>query len=586
MIGVVCMKKTIILTESLTEEAFSALITLLETAKDNEFLLFKFAKERATLSGLISKYNMVIEKLEKSMLPYEFLEEDGLDEYFFLHKDEDEIYLTPTEAISQVISSASLMGYTGNLYVYGLDKSEPDVQNYRPHVRTFGYKRSLGTRGLNTQNASYNHVEGRTCTFSLNGQQYTEQIKGRNSTKSQGVEGFTQICESNPKYRLKIWDSPKKQYEIEKINEMLRFSNKNHNIGMPLAFVYNEQNNPIGFVMNNYDGEIFNIEILRSVSNPLKYVKQILEQLIFMETYGLLHRDVNHNILIDRVKEQIHIIDIDSIQFRQYPASASSVDPQNALPEKYETKSAFYNTIDIIYTGLTFLAASYVDVMELFGLWNTNGFCSLDQKLFNKLRVNSPDLAGMLLKAHTVGQPISIARQLSLVDTLINNTSTKALGILANQPECLNEYIDSVTYSDDKRQTRLCDFDSKLSDLTPMEEKYVNYNDKEIYCDESDVKVYSTKVNNTESSQNSAYNNTVSIDVKKSTQQKNYFSKIVSLIKNWILSIFMKGTVADGVTEDILWKTFISSGMWKKPLVSTLTATTAIVILTIAIFAL
>ena len=580
------MKKTIILTESLTEKAFSALITLLETAKDNKFLIFKFAKERATLSGLISKYNMVIEKLEKSMLPYEFLEEDGLDEYFFLHKDEYEIYLTPTEAISQVISSASLMGYTGNLYVYGLDKSEPSVQNYQPYVRTFGYKRSLGTKGLNTQNASYNHVEGRACTFSLNGHQYTEQIKGRDSTKSQGVEGYTQICESNPKYRLKIWDSPKKQYEIDKISEMIRFSNKNHNIGLPLALVYNEQHNPIGFVMNNYDGDIFNIEMLRSVSNPLKYVKQILEQLIFMETYGLLHRDVNHNILIDRAKEQIHIIDIDSIQFRQYPASAYSVDPQNALPEKYETKSAFYNTIDIIYTGLTFLAASYVDVIDLFGLWNSNGFCSLDKKLLNTLHTQSPLLASMLSKAHTVGQPISIARQLALVDTLINNTSTKALGLLANEPEYMNEYIDSITYSDDNRQTRLCDFDSKLSDLTPMEERYVHYNDKEIYCDETDVKVPPTKDDEGTTSRISTIKNTVSIDVKKSTQQKNYLSKIVSMIKNWILSIFMKGTVAEGVSEAELWKIFIRSGMWKKPLVSTLTATTAIVILTIGIFAL
>lgn len=552
------MKKTLVLTESLIGKAYSAFSVMLSNTTDTHFLFFKFAKERAVIAGVIENYNSVIDKLKSNNITYEFIKEDGLDEYFFAHKDEPEIYITPTESISQVISSASLMSYEGKVYVYGTEPTEPEIQNYQPHIRAFTFKRSIGTKGLNTSDATYSHVKGSECTFTIDGKKYTETIKGRENSSHQGVEGYTQICELDTRYRLKIWDTPKKQFEIDKVVSMVKYNDKNEKIGLPLAIIYNDHNNPIGFVMHNFGGNDFSIEKLHQLDKPLIYVKQILEQLIWLESHGFLHRDVNHNIVVDTEYFSVHIIDTDSIQFRQLPASAASVDPQNALPERYETKSAFYNTVDISYTGLSILAAAFIDVRDLFGIWNSNGFCPLDLKTFSILENKAPVVASLIKSAHTTGQPVSLARQLNVVNDMLSGKKTKVAEFHSN----VRDY--DCTYGDDFE----FDFDDDE-----------NYGDTPIFNNTKQGSYLYVK----RATQEDVSAKNRNINVRSAKETPNYTNKVSTWIKHIILSVFMSNTVVEGVSEDELWKTFIKTGLWKKPLFGSLTAIIAIIVLIIAI---
>lgn len=554
------MKITVILPESLVGKAFIALLNLLENSTDNKYVIFKFLKEQATISGVIENYNKVIEKIQHNGLEHIFVEEDGLDEYLFTHKSKPELYITPTESTSQVISSAALMGFSGKLYIYGINASEPPLQNYQPHIRAFSIKKSIGTKGLNTAEASYSHVVGKECHFKIGNKNYTETIRGRENSGHQGVEGYTQVCEGNPMYRIKIWDSPKKQFEIDKVQQMVNYPFKNDSIALPLDFVYNDHNNPIGFVMRNFSGEDFNLDELKSLPDAKIYVKQILEQLIWLQTHGFLHRDVNHNIIINKKNKRIHIIDTDSIQFRQLPACASSVDPQNALPEKYETKSAFYNTVDISYTGLSLLAAALIDVRDLFGVWNESGFCPLDTNVFSSLQAKSSVVASFIKQAHTLGTPISLTRQLIAVNDLISGNPTKVAEFSNEQQRGTFNVTDygDWDYSDDYGDT-------------PISES--SYND--IHSDEDVSGVYFENP--------SALFRKNNINVRRVSTDVSFLKKWITWLKKLILSVFMTGTVADGVSDDELWKTFIRTGLWKKPLLASMTAITAIFVLLVAI---
>lgn len=556
------MKTTVILPESLVGKAYTALSNLLENSTDNEYILFKFLKEQATVSGVAENYYKIIEKIRRKNLEYISVEEDGLDEYLFSHKNDHEIYITPTESTSQVISSAALMGFSGRLYIYGTNSSEPPLQNYQPHIRAFSIKKSIGTKGLNTSEASYSHIVGKECHFKIDGKTYTETIRGRENSGHQGVEGYTQVCEGNPMYRLKIWDSPKKQFEIDKVQQMINYPFKNSNIALPLDFVYNDHNNPIGFVMHNFSGEDFNLEELKDLPDAMIYVKQILEQLIWLETHGFLHRDVNHNIIINKQARKIHIIDTDSIQFRQLPACASSADPQNALPEKYETKSAFYNTIDISYTGLSLLASALIDVKNLFGVWNDTGFCPLDTNVFSSLQSKSPVVASFIKSAHTLGTPISLTRQLITVNSLINGNPTKVAEFSSKH---LRETFNVADYGD------WIDPSGDYGD-PPISESQDNiFSLRNDVVDENSENFFSHPQKN-------------NINIQHATTDASFLRKWCIWLKKFLLSVFMTGTVADGVSDDELWKTFIRTGLWKKPFLASLTAIIAISVLLVAIF--
>ena len=158
------MKKIIVLPESLVGNAFKSLSSKMQSLKDYHFLLFKFSREQAEIAGVIENFNTVVELFNANHISYEFIEEDGLDEYFFYHKNDKEIYLTPTESVYQVISSAAILDYNGEIYIYGLE-NEPELLNYQPFVRVFKVKANSGTKVLDTTDAIFSHVIGSIATF-------------------------------------------------------------------------------------------------------------------------------------------------------------------------------------------------------------------------------------------------------------------------------------------------------------------------------------------------------------------------------------------------------------------------------------
>lgn len=578
------MNKIIVLTESLVGNAYEALVKIISHEANKRFLFFRFAEERAIAAGVYDNYKAVIKLLDEKNLPYDFLNEDGLDEYFFSHKkSEEELYIAPTEAVSQVIASISMLDYKGVVYLCGCSPDEPPVQNARPFVNALK-RNSAGTKGLDTTSSSFSHIVGSNCYFNLNGKEYVEKIKGRDSVINQGQEGYTQICESNQRLRLKIWDRDKRAFEIDKVLKMTALPDKCNSIALPLAMVYNEHNNPIGFVMYNFVGEPLRIDKLRFLDNPLIYVKQILEQLLWMEAHGLLHRDLNHNIIVNTKSHTAHVIDTDSIQFRQLPAMAQTEESDNALPLMYTRFNAFYNTVDLSYTGLSILAAAFVDTGELFCVWNKNsGFCDLDETVFSELSVKAPEVAKLIKAAHTSGLPVSLARQLSVVNqmlctkgkTKINElpSSDDKAAAASNADDCFHSYEYADVDGTDGNDID-CDDDDYCCNYTDTTSDFVDdYQSSHKY-----------KSADEEGSQQNADVDVGKLNISKvKGSQNDYSLKLALWIKHLIINAFMTNTKPVGVTDEELWQQFISSGLWKKPLLATATTILVIVILLIAI---
>jgi len=455
------MKNLVLLTQTLTlsNRKFKSFADWISSLDPNEYTVCKFYNFESTAEdcGVKDRYSTLMSIIRKKGVSVKNLAEHNIDEYFLNHAGDrnNTVYVTPTDSVSIVITSAALLHYTGKVYI--IEAGSNDATNITPLIDIFNHKSTIGIKGLNKNIVSYNKKPGTECHYTINGTTYSEPIRSKAGTQA-GAQGYTFLCNEAPGYRIKIWDGYADiyHYEIEELEEMIKKNLEHPYIAFPVAIVYNRNDEPIGFVMNNFeDGSELDIFNLRKRKNPLAIIEKILTAMLWMEAHDLYHRDLNHNILINKYGE-LCIIDIDSIQYKAFPAKASAGDALNALPCKYANENLFYNSIDISYTTMAFLVAALFDISDFFGTWDENGMCTLNNELLTELKNTYPSIYQLVKKAYIDGKPVAIEEQLEVVRAVINgNTAATDDFILDNDvdddiplSDIINEIEDNGDYGD------------------------------------------------------------------------------------------------------------------------------------------
>lgn len=554
------MKKVILLLQSLSDKSFTMLKEHIKAMSSDDycFCIFHSFELSVNIGGFNTNYEIFRQILKDKGFHTLTLEEYSIDEYFCGHCNGD-IYLTPTESVPTVISSAALLGYKGNIYVFASSKNEPPVSNITSCIRAFKYNDIAGIKGLNKAKISYDHSKGNACYYTIDGIKYSQSLKEKSGCKS-GVQGYTMACEGYPGYRIKIWDSflPKYQYEIDEVAAMISDKLAHPSIAFPITFVYNEKDEPIGFVMRNFNGYELNIHAMHRRDDALKICEQILKIVIWMEANSIFHRDISHNMLIDK-DGNVSVIDVDSLQYKAFPATASESDPPNALPRKYFSSSLFYNTIDISYTTLAFIVSGFYDIESFFGVWDESGLCPIKNNLLYELNRIHPSIAHIITEAYINGKPVSPVRQLEAIQKALSEKSEACVeydcvGDL-EEPDLLYgdcPAFDRETYDDEVSSSP----DAAVSEIFQKSKK----DDKNSFR---------------------KYNHSVNV-IDGNTPNKA-LDNLIWFFKKLILSVFSTGTIVHGMTKEDEWKEFIRSKKWVKPLISTSLAVVLIIVMIIAI---
>lgn len=582
------MKSIIVLPESFIGKAYEALKRVVnKSGADEKFLFFKYSEQTAAVSNCLENYNEFKQLLRDRALQYEEIPESSLDEYFFLNKNKKEVYLTPSELTSQIITSASLLGYKGNLFVYGVSQYEAEISNLKSCVNVFKTNQHRGTSSLDKTPLDYEHSKGSIAHFTINDKNFEVKLNGRGgSVANQGAEGYIQYVDDD--FVIKIWDGvfPKKKYEIEKMEQIIRLKDKHPNIAFPLAFVYNSDDEPIGYVMRRIYGRAISFGQIHTLENPEIYVKQLLEQLIWLQVRGFLHRDINHNVLVNTDKKEAYIIDVESAQLKGFMSSVKTADSQNALPEMYNSNTAFFNTIDISYSALIALTSVFCSHKEVFGPWNEKtGFATLKPKGIKGIGKSSPSIARLICKAHTNGYPVSLIRQLEGLKLFnfmeLLSDKNFMLGKFDDCNEAEEEVDDEVAggtinYESTKTPTRFYEKSTLKS-----EENYVKTKPFEI--ERASAIVGEFDGTSKPMIVDDSYQK-IRVDRPGDKNQKGVFAKIWEWIINFLVEHFIDGTVPYGKSNIEILKAFIKSGKWKKPACTSLFAIGTIIVLLIAIF--
>lgn len=566
------MKNIILISQSLTGSSFEMLKKHIDTLNSGDcFYVFHNFNSVVEVADVKSNYDAILNILRINGIVIRELDEYNLDEYFRNHFDGD-IYITPTESTSVITSSASLLGYKGNVYVFSSSKNEPEITNLARLVRAFKSKDTVGIKGLDKTVVNHDYSKGSICHYTINGTKYTQNIKGKSNVLDSGVQGYTMVCDENPDYRIKIWDSfsDKYQYEIDEVESMISNKLAHPAIALPLAFVYNTSNEPIGFVMRNFSGKELDIHNLRKLKNPFAVVEQMLKAMLWMEAHDLYHRDVNHNMLISN-DERLSVIDVDSIQYKAFPAIASASDPLNALPKKYSSSSLFYNTIDISYTTMAFIIAAIFDIEEFFGTWDETGLCTLNHNLLNKLRIKYPSIAKIVIEAYVNGNPVAVSRQLEVVRKTLSGD--------------LEVHIDDFDFDEDGFNG---DYPVDHDDDDEYNGDYpIDYTDGESYVDNFPNNFEPDRSSGTSSVSDKKAESKKNIDPKVNRYDGNepneFLYKLVWLFKKLVLSIFSSSTVLQGMTLEDEWREFVRSRKWVKPFVAASLAVVLMIVMVIAI---
>lgn len=376
--------------------------------REDQILLLQNLEEAAQLSHRLTAYQELRNGLWQRGITTRTVAEDSMACFLLERNCDKPLYTTPLHTASDLVALAAACGYSGDLYVLGRTAADPPVRNLRPLIRAFLANPQSGTKTLPKEKVLAAHTPGSRCHYMIQGCRIEQILAG---SADRGAEGYLLQAAASG-YCLKIWDRSRFVYVNEKLEEMFRMED-NPEMALPLGFVYNEQEEPIGIVMRYFAGKTVSLDQLICFPEPFKLCEDILRQMIFLESCGVEHMDLWHNITIDDTGA--HIIDLDSAQFAGYPATAESKEVY--IPRRFGSGSAFGNGISASYIGLAMLIQLYLDRAEYNALlWDSaNRRIAVDQ---NKLQKLPPQLQAMVLEAYQEEIPVSLFRQLQLVEDL------------------------------------------------------------------------------------------------------------------------------------------------------------------------
>ncbi len=407
-------KNIVMMIETLTNEASCE--KMLQLVADGEFdndclLIFNSFDSQVDVCRCKEAWDAVKMALKERPVQLEEVPSFGFLEFLQTLHEDDTVFLSPMVSFQSCAADIALLNTPfKKIYVYLASSNYGGkYTSIDAYVSSYAGRRHVGMEGLDRKEATHGHKDGDVVLFTLNDVTYSECIPSARTCES-GAEGFTFVSQNNPEWRVKIWDSTKQQFSVDKVSQMVNDRTLRHpDVAFPEAIVYNTFDEPIGFVMRNFEG------------TPITYrqgwfkgnqdgVCHLVETVMFLSSRLVLHPDMSNNLLMDKHKHPL-IIDLDSVQYHSFPACSYNINSsrESVLPTSYVKTSLRYSHVELSYSVLSLACSAFILPSKLFiNKWE-NGLCMVNRNGFRELQSVSPALAHLFKKAYMEGTPVDIA---------------------------------------------------------------------------------------------------------------------------------------------------------------------------------
>lgn len=380
-------------------------LSFIDPQKDTVLLLRNFRQycAAAQLSGALDR---VLRELETRRITVQEVLQESFVSFLLERTGLKTITLTPMQYTVDAIAVAAACGMKGNLFVLNAENPNPG-HNLQHMVSYFTTNPLSGVRTLDRRMIPAPGSLQGIYHYERKGKRMAQFWDGTGSLK-RGVEGYV-LLSPEPGYCMKIWDRERYQYANDKIGDMLQV-NENPDIGLPLCFVYlEEREEPVGILMRYFQGDSVPMGEFYDTGRPFQLCCDVLKQLIWLESRHFYHWDVWHNVIVD--SQGAHLIDLDSVQFAGYPATALNQGFMPYVPDQFEKTGSFGNGAAITYVSLAMLILLFLDQDEYNKLlWDSEmQRISINQLFLEKLPRR---LQNMVVDAYQRQRPVPLIRQL------------------------------------------------------------------------------------------------------------------------------------------------------------------------------
>ena len=620
--GGVNMKTYIVTPQSFTNsfEKFVEIIPFLNKGPVKyKVFFFCNAKAFAKLIGAEENYNTIIKTLKENNIEYSELPVYGFDELFCLLQRsakfknkigyDGEIYCSPTNASYYISVSAGTVGFDGDLKFF---------LNFNPYTGKIFYKKSDYKKlaenprwtmaGVDKSQIEYSKTADYSeCHYTIDGKAYTEVPLSRDKCTDKGSQGYSYVSRKSG-YRLKFWDYPKTYYafQIDKIKRMIANPSPK-NLAVPKAIIYSKNNIAIGVVMDNFNGVEIPFERYSQLLNsPLKYMESLMTGLISAQAFSYIHKDFHHNILFDDNNYQAHIIDLDSVQYANFPPTAQSAENRSCLPAKYTIRGRYYSTVELSYWA-AIMAISSVIVPNprrgtcVIDAGEETGTYKINKERYTELHRKAPHIADMALWQYDDCFPCHPMRILEAVKRDENGDEFKS--VLSNLYVYFDKELPTQPYNQKGKDYDV--FRGDYVDIT-QEKNQKGYGKAEEYIcsnkntppnedDDDGTKVYKKpKDKNTviytfpeKSGKKTESDNDNAVPIvnseddkkpKKSLLENKYVAMLYKWFKIFVVNLFKKslGTATVAIDTNLpeeeiyekQYEIFISKKLWKRPVIA------------------
>ena len=587
-----------------------------------KFKVFFFcnAAAFAKLIGAEENYNTIIKTLKENNVEYSELPVYGFDELFCLlqrsakFKNEigydGELYCSPTNASYYISVSAGTVGFDGELKFF---------LNFNSYTGKIFFKKSdykklasnprWSMAGIDKTQIEYSKTDYSECHYTIDGKAYTEVPLSRDDKcTDKGSQGYSYVSRKSG-YRLKFWDYPKTYYafQIDKIKRMIANPSPK-NLAVPKAIIYSKNNIAIGVVMDNFNGVEIPFEKYSLLNSPLKFMKSLMEGLLNAEAFSYLHRDFHHNILFDNDGYKAYIIDLDSVQYMNYPPTAQSAENRSCLPAKYTIRGRYYSTVELSYWAAIMAISAVIFPNPRRGVCIIDageeaGTYKINKERYDELHRKAPHIADMAVWQYDDCFPCHPMRILEAVKRDENGDEFKS--VLSNLYVYFDKELPTQPYNQNGKGYEEPDVfrGDYVDDIPQGKNKYSegtreyivsNENAPNGYGDDG-TKVYKkVKDKNTviytfpeKSGKKTESDNDNPVPIvypeedkkpKKSLLENKYVAMLYKLFKIFVVNLFKKslGTATVAIDTNLpeeemyekQYEIFISKKLWKKPLIA------------------
>lgn len=615
------MKPYIVTPQSFISRSFERFIEIIPHLNRGpiKFKVFFFcnAKAFAKLIGAEENYNTIIKTLKENNIDYSELPVYGFDEFFYLLQRsakfkkeigyDGTIYCSPTNASYYISVSAATVGFNGDLKFF---------LNFNEYTGRIFFKDSdylqlaanarFSMAGIDKTQVEYlKTADYSECHYTIDGKQYSEIPLSKDICSDKGSQGYSYVSRKSG-YRLKFWDYPRTYYrfQIKKIKKMIANPSPK-NIAVPKAIIYSKNEIAIGVVMENFNGvEIPFEKYSQLLNSPLKFMKSLMEGLINAEAFSYLHRDFHHNILFDDDGYKAYIIDLDSVQYMNYPPTAQSAENRSCLPAKYTIRGRYYSTVELSYWAAIMAIAAVIFPNPRRGVCiidagEETGTYKINKERYTELHRKAPHIADMALWQYDDCFPCHPMRILEAVKRDENGDEFKS--VLSNLYVYFDKELPTQPYNQKGKDYEEPDVfrgdmhQEKNQKGYGNAEEYIRSNKNTPNEDDDGTKVYKkVKDKNTviytfpeKSGKKMELDNDNAVPIVNSEDDKKpkeslinnkYVATLYKWFKIFVVNLFKKslGTATVAIDTNLpeeeiyekQYEIFISKKLWKRPVIA------------------